>query len=200
VKTLAGHTCTVNSVVYSRNGKKILSASNDKTIKEWDVETGECLKTLVGHTLWVKSAVYSRDGKKILSASMDKTIKEWDVETGKCVKTLVEHTPWVDSVVYSRDGKKILSKSGEYFKEWDAETGECMHIWRYNDKPNLDEYEPEPREKENIIKISLKDLIDIPGLFIQGCGFKDLEPGSDISPKNLEILKQYGGRFGLKGE
>jgi hypothetical protein len=33
-------------------------------------------------------------------------------------------------------------------------------------------------------------------LFIQGCGFKDLDPGSRLSPENLEILKQYGARFG----
>ncbi|MGD2087544.1 MAG: hypothetical protein PVH61_15265 [Candidatus Aminicenantes bacterium] len=40
-----GHSDQVNSAVYSRDGKKILSASWDETFKEWDVETGECLQT-----------------------------------------------------------------------------------------------------------------------------------------------------------
>ncbi|MGD2087543.1 MAG: hypothetical protein PVH61_15260 [Candidatus Aminicenantes bacterium] len=39
-------------------------------------------------------------------------------------------------------------------------------------------------------------MVNIPGLFIQGCGFKDLDPGSRLLPEDLETLKQYGARLG----
>jgi WD40 repeat protein len=122
-----GHSNLVTSAVYSGDGKKILSTSTDKTIKEWNAATGECVRTLNEHSYSVNSAVYSGDGKKILSASTDKTIKEWNAATGECVRTLKGHTSIVNSAVYSGDGKKILSASWDNtIKEWDAATGECV--------------------------------------------------------------------------
>ena len=71
--------------MYSGDGKKILSASYDNTIKEWSVDTGKCIKTYTGHEDWVQSALYSSDGKKILSASSDGSIRIWSVDSGKCI-------------------------------------------------------------------------------------------------------------------
>lgn len=80
-----GHMDKVNKAVYSSDDKKVLSASYDKTIKEWSVDTGECIKTYTGHSSRVVSAVYSGDGKKILSASYDGSIRIWSVDSGKCI-------------------------------------------------------------------------------------------------------------------
>ncbi|MCP5108859.1 MAG: kinase, partial [bacterium] len=82
-----GHSSVVPSAVYSGDGKKILSASSDYSIKEWDAATGRCLRTLKGHSSHVTSAVYSSDGKRILSSSSDNTNKVWNAATGQCVKT-----------------------------------------------------------------------------------------------------------------
>ncbi|MEE0961888.1 MAG: hypothetical protein U0L54_05005, partial [Bacteroidales bacterium] len=65
---------------YSPDGTKIISGSNDKTIKIWDANTGECLKTLEGHSQPVYSVSYSPDGTKIISGSFDNTIKIWGEE------------------------------------------------------------------------------------------------------------------------
>ncbi|MDQ1350845.1 MAG: hypothetical protein QG657_1147, partial [Acidobacteriota bacterium] len=161
-----------------------------------------------GHTGPVYSAVYSGDGKKILSASNDHTIKEWDVGTGESVKTLAGHTDWVISAVYSKDGKKILSASNDgTIKEWDASTGQCLKTHKYSDHPDLSEF---PNADENIkLRTSWntiyatagpgedkeRELLDIPGLFIQGCSFRNLEKGSEWSKKGLEILKMYGAQI-----
>ncbi|MGE5341688.1 MAG: hypothetical protein ACM3SY_09425 [Candidatus Omnitrophota bacterium] len=121
-----GHKGGVKSAVYSSDGKRILSASDDHTIKEWDAETGQCIKTISGHKGWVRSAVYRSDGKRILSTSRD-GINEWDAETGQCNKTLYGHFLPADSVVYRADGKRILSAFRDgIIKEWDAETGQCI--------------------------------------------------------------------------
>ncbi|MEH2421976.1 MAG: AAA-like domain-containing protein, partial [Nostoc sp.] len=76
---LEGHSDSVNSVVFSRDGKTLASASHDKTIKLWNLETGKEITTLRGHSDSVNSVVFSRDGKTLASASHDKTIKLWNL-------------------------------------------------------------------------------------------------------------------------
>jgi WD40 repeat protein len=80
LKTLEGDSEGVLSVAYSPDGTKIISGSEDNTIKIWDANTGECLKTLEGHSGWVRSVAFSPDGTKIISGSFDDTIKIWGEE------------------------------------------------------------------------------------------------------------------------
>ena len=80
LKTLKGHSYSVLSVAYSPDGTKIISGSDDATIKIWEANTGQCLKTLKGHIEPVWSVAYSPDGTKIISGSYDKTIKIWGEE------------------------------------------------------------------------------------------------------------------------
>ena len=64
----------------------------DKTIRVWNVDTGECILTLKGHTGCVNSVGFNHDGTKIVSGSDDKTIRVWNVDTGECILTLKGHT------------------------------------------------------------------------------------------------------------
>ena len=126
-----GHSDLIESAVYSPDGQKILSASRDNTIKEWDLDNRNSLRTYQGHKGYVFSAVYSADGQKILSASMDGTIKEWDVSSGTCLRTYQGHKRGVNKAVYSADNQKILSVSwDETIKEWDVARGGCMRTYQ----------------------------------------------------------------------
>ncbi len=80
LKTLEGHSNLVTSVSYSPDGTKIISGSDDKTIKIWDANKGEHLQTLRGHADFVNSVAYSPDGTKIISGSDDATVKIWGEE------------------------------------------------------------------------------------------------------------------------
>lgn len=71
------------------------SASLDKTIKLWNVESGECLLTIEGHDTYVRSVCYKYDSDILASGSYDESVKIWDTTNGKCLKTLEHHTSYV---------------------------------------------------------------------------------------------------------
>ena len=125
VRTLAGHTGPVTACCMSPDGRWIVSGSDDKTLKVWDVETGQEQKTLSGHTGGVNSCCMSPDGRWIVSGSYDKTLKVWDAETGQEQMTLEGHTNSVTACCMSPNGRWIVSGSwDETLKVWDAETGQ----------------------------------------------------------------------------
>ena len=125
VRTLSGHIDVVSSVAYSPDGSTLASGSADKTIKLWDIATGQELHTLTGHTNWVNSVAYSPDGSTLASGSIDPTIKFWDIATVQELRTLKGHTDWVYSVAYSSDGKILASGSDDNtIKLWNAATGQ----------------------------------------------------------------------------
>ncbi|MET0033628.1 MAG: WD40 repeat domain-containing protein, partial [Limnospira maxima] len=124
IRTLTGHSSWVNAVAIAPDGKRAVSASDDNTLKLWDLETGTELATLSGHSNWVRGVAIAPDGKRAVSASDDKTLKLWDLETGTELATLSGHSNWVRAVAIAPDGKRAVSASDDFtLKLWDLETG-----------------------------------------------------------------------------
>ncbi len=124
LRTLAGHSESVNGVALSVDGRRAVSASDDQTLKVWDLETGAELHTLAGHSWVVEGVALSTDGRWAVSASWDATLKVWDLETGAELRTLVGHSYWVNGVALSADGRRAVSASNDKtLKVWDLETG-----------------------------------------------------------------------------
>ncbi|MEH2164339.1 MAG: serine/threonine-protein kinase [Nostoc sp.] len=125
-KPLKGHSSDVNSVAFSPDGTTLGSASDDKTIKLWNLASGEEIHTLEGHSNWIWTIAFSPDSKMLASGSADKTIKLWNLETGKEIRTLQGNTDGVTSVAFSPDGKTLASGTASKdmkIKLWNLETG-----------------------------------------------------------------------------
>ncbi|HEV3236899.1 MAG TPA: hypothetical protein VGZ25_07915, partial [Gemmataceae bacterium] len=90
--TLRGHSRAVQSVAWSGDGKRIVSASWDNTLMVWDAITGQDTLTLKEPKAPVRSVAWSRDGKRIVSGSDDKTLTMWEAITDEETISLTEHT------------------------------------------------------------------------------------------------------------
>ena len=127
LRTLEGHTSGVNSMAILPGGRRAVSASDDKTLILWDLETGKRLRTLVGHTLWVSSVAVLPDGRRAVSASWDGTLMVWDLESAERLRTLAGHTAGVLSVTILPDGRRAFSASWDNIvMVWDLDTGERL--------------------------------------------------------------------------
>ena len=116
---LSGHSRWVQSVIFSSDGRLIISGSYDTTVKLWDVQTGGVVKTFHGHTSWVCSVSISADHTRIASGSNNNTIFLWDVATGECLCT-IEQQEAVYYVSFSPlDSQYIISISGKKVWQWD---------------------------------------------------------------------------------
>ncbi len=123
--TLKGHSDTVWAVAVSRDGRTLVSGSADKTIKVWNLKTGQLRQTLSGHSDIVRSVTIGPDGQTLASGSGDRTLKIWNLQTGKLLGTLNGHVGPVWSVAISRDGRTVVSGEEDgSIKFWSLQTGE----------------------------------------------------------------------------
>jgi platelet-activating factor acetylhydrolase IB subunit alpha len=131
MKTLKGHTNSVNSLAFAPAGNYLASASTDLSIKLWDFSTHTCVRTLRGHDHTISSVIFipaqniipSGDDnvnmdvaaamtKQLLSASRDYTVKLWDMETGFCDHTFTDHTDWVRTLAIRKHDGGVWASSG----------------------------------------------------------------------------------------
>jgi WD40 repeat protein len=125
VKTLKGHTATVNSVAIHPDNKTLVSGSNDRQVNLWNLQTGKLLYTFSGQAEAVLSVAISPDGKQVISGSVDRKISSWELETKKYNRTFsyltspYSHNGFVNALVFSPNGNIIVSGS----------TDKTIRIW-----------------------------------------------------------------------
>ncbi|KAG1821951.1 WD40-repeat-containing domain protein [Suillus subaureus] len=132
-QTVRVHTKNALAVAFFKDGRRVVTASEDKTLRIWDVEKRALVGgPFEGHSDCVISVAVSPDDRRIASGGGDRTIIIWDVDSKQMVfKPLVKHRGRVRSVCFSPDGKRLAS--GAYDEKvmiWDAETGAVLStLW-----------------------------------------------------------------------
>ena len=127
VKNFAQHSNAVGSVAFSPDGLTLASGSKDKTIKIWDLATGNLIRSFDGDSSAIWSVAFNSDGTELVTGSSYWRIMLWNLKIGELIRTF-EHNSTVWSVAISEDGKTLVSGSGDTTsKIWNVETGELVY-------------------------------------------------------------------------
>lgn len=115
----------ISSLMFSPDGKTIITGSTDTGVKLWDVQTGKIIRTLHGQHEGVTSAAFSPDGQKVLTGGIEGNIELWDRKTGMKMLSFDNQTHHpILSISFSPDGRKAVSGGTDYnVRVWDIETG-----------------------------------------------------------------------------
>jgi WD40 repeat protein len=207
-KSYAGHTSTVLDVqpmCYSQNhitsspvglgqqlnvqsmntssslfNDRLISSSNDKTIRVWNMMNGLCMAVLTGHSSAVYSVRCSYDLKNAISGSHDKSIRLWDLQTGTCVQA-IENAH--DSIIYGvrYDGYSTAVSCGKdgLVKVWDVrDSVQEVQSYAVKDSENADAPVP----------VYCMDICDNVIAFGDKMGTLRF-----MDKRNMQVLKEYIG-------
>jgi serine/threonine protein kinase/WD40 repeat protein len=94
--------------------KTQLTASQDKTVRLWDLKTGRELRRL-RHPAGVRGAVVLPDGRRAVTGCNDGYVRLWDLQTGQEIRRLVKHASAVLAIAVGADGRKVVSVGDEPF-------------------------------------------------------------------------------------
>ncbi len=135
--TLVGHSARVHSVLFSPDGKLLISAAaKDPALKIWDAATGKEVRTILAVEGGFGRPVFSPDGKSLAAVS-DGAVRIWDVATWE-EKTKLKDSS-ASNVVFSPDGKVLAGWDGIYptevvLKLWDTKTWKELGTLKENDR------------------------------------------------------------------
>ena len=119
--TLYGHTDLVRSLAFSSDGTSLVSGSEDRTVRLWDIQTGGVVRIFHGHTHWISSVSISSDQTTIASGSCDMTIRLWNTQTGQCHCVIDGLSGIPDSVSFSPTNSQHLMSASQdnTVQQWD---------------------------------------------------------------------------------
>ncbi len=115
---LRGHEDVVACVAFRPDGKKLATASFDRSVRIWDMAGLKCEATLDGHSDFVYAVAYSPDGKLLASASKDRTVKLVDADSRAGKLTFSGMSLDVLAVAFNHDGTKVISSGYEPALSW----------------------------------------------------------------------------------
>jgi len=135
-----GHKAMINDIVFTPDGRFLVSASNDKLIRVWDIETGKTVRTLrgqieEGHKGKIYAMALSPDGQWLaaggfLAGNDDNqyAIRLYDFHTGNIVALFKGHTNVVLSLAFSPDAHYLVSGSADFNAIlWDVSQQRRLH-------------------------------------------------------------------------
>ena len=124
-KTLTGHRDWVQALSFAPDGKQLASAGNDRTVRVWNVASGELSGTYTGHRKSINALAYAPDGKWLVSASTDGEIRVWDRATRR-VRVLRGDGYAVYAAAFAPDGVLATAGKDRVISLWDVGSGKVV--------------------------------------------------------------------------
>lgn len=132
--TYSGQSDYISAVAWSRDGKRIASASGDHTAQVWDAGNGGHVLTYRGHSADVLALAWSPNGQYIATGSLDNTVQVWNPINGATLYTYRGHSDAIFDLAWSPDSKRIVTQydspnaqpAPTSLQVWDAQTGKTL--------------------------------------------------------------------------
>lgn len=125
------HNAYVNYLESTDKGETLVTCSQDKTIKIWDLQTGKTKHTFnnskFDHTGSIR-ALCMLAPNILASVAQDKTIKIWDLTSCRQIKSLVGHTDTVSCVGKLSHDELVTASFDKSIRIWDWQSGECIKL------------------------------------------------------------------------
>jgi periodic tryptophan protein 2 len=124
-----GHFDSMNSLVYSPDGQRIVTTADDGKIKVWDIESGFCIVTFTEHTSGVTACEFAKKGNVLFTASLDGSIRAWDLIRFRNFRTFTAPSRLsFSSLSVDPSGEVVAAGSLDSFDIhiWSVQTGQLL--------------------------------------------------------------------------
>ena len=116
----------VGQLLFTADGKKLITGSYFGTAKVWDVESGKLLFTFSRHGDRVTALAISPDGRTLATGSRDNHFKLWNIESGELILTSSSIGQEVKVITFSQDGKRLMTISDDRIMIWETSSGQLL--------------------------------------------------------------------------
>ena len=124
-----GHFDSMNALVYSPDGQRIITTADDGKVKVWDTQSGFCIVTFTEHTSGVTACEFAKRGNILFTSSLDGSIRAWDLIRYRNFKTFTAPTRMsFSSVAVDPSGEVVCASSLDSFDIyiWSVQTGQLL--------------------------------------------------------------------------
>lgn len=129
--TLAGHAARVRGFALSQDGTRAVSASDDHTLKIWNLGRGTLERTLTGHSDVVRAVSLLPDMARAVSASDDHTIRVWNLSSGHEENSIDTQLDWIRGLIVLPHSSCVASISDDRtVRLWEFAQGKVIRALR----------------------------------------------------------------------
>ncbi len=127
-RTLPAHSGSINDLLLFADGRRLISASADKTIRVWDLSSGQVLQTWSNQTSFVNTILLSPDETRLYSGNADGALQGWTVASGNLLWQHTDaHNGPINTVARTPDGQRLVSGGADgAIHVWEASTGKAV--------------------------------------------------------------------------